>query len=279
MRTRNPIPALAWLFTLTILAGCQASNGGQDSAPKEASPQGTGKQVATVNGETLSEGELKAFIAQKQKAQSKAPTDRNSALQELINLELLKQQAEKDGLDKRPEFINDLRLQRARLLVNLYLKDYIQSLKFTDEQLKKEYDAQIKDLPNKEYKARHILSKTEDEAQAIIKELDQGADFAKLAKERSTGPSAPQGGDLGWFRPGSMVPPFSQAVQSMQKGQHSKTPVKTQFGWHVILLEDTRELSPPPFDEVKDKIKAILVNKALQDRISELRAKADIKVD
>jgi peptidyl-prolyl cis-trans isomerase C len=279
MRTQLFTLCLVLLFTLTTLGGCQVSNGGQEGASTGGSPQGTGKQIAAVNGESISEAELKAFIAQKQQAQSKTPTDRGSALQELVNLELLKQQAEKEGLDKRPEFVNNLNLQRARLLVNLYLKDYIQSLKFTDEQLKQEYETQIAGQPKQEYKARHILSKTEDEAQTIIKELDEGADFAKLAKERSTGPSGPQGGDLGWFRPGSMVPPFSQAVQSMQKGQHSKTPIKTQFGWHVILLEDTRELSPPPFDEVKDKIKAILVNKALQDRISELRAKADIKID
>jgi peptidyl-prolyl cis-trans isomerase C len=279
MRIQPFTLATALLLTLTTLPGCQMSNGGQEGASSAGQAQGAGKEIAAVNGEAISEAALKAFIAQKQQAQSKTPTDPDSALQELINLELLKQQAEKDGLDKRPEFINNAKLQRARLLVNLYLKDYIQSLNFTDEQLKQEYQTQIAGLPNQEYKARHILSKTEDEAKAIIKELDNGADFAKLAKEKSTGPSGPQGGDLGWFRPGSMVPPFSQAVQSMQKGQHSKTPVKTKFGWHVILLEDTRELSPPPFEEVKDKIKAILVNKALQDRISELRAKADIKID
>ena len=131
-------------------------------------------------------------------------------------------------------------------------------------------------MTGKEYKARHILVKTEDEAKAVVKQLDDGSDFAKLAKEKSTGPSGKTGGDLGWFRPQQMVPPFSDAVAAMKKNTYTKKPVKTQFGWHVIKLEDLRDVQPPKFEDIKDQVKTIVQTKRVQKYVKSLRDKAKI---
>ncbi|MGD2112724.1 MAG: peptidylprolyl isomerase, partial [Gammaproteobacteria bacterium] len=137
------------------------------------------------------------------------------------------------------------------------------------------YDTQV-GVPGKEYKARHILVETEDEAKDIITRLDDGVDFSELAKEKSTGPSGPSGGELGWFGAGQMVKPFADAAAAMEKGTYSKTPVQTEFGWHVIMLDDMRDSTPPPFDDVKERLKVLLTNQNLQQHISELRESASI---
>ena len=129
-----------------------------------------------------------------------------------------------------------------------------------------------------EIHARHILLASEEDAQAVIEELAGGADFAELAKERSTGPSGPNGGDLGYFRESQMVPEFAEAAFAMEVGTSSETPVQTQFGWHVILLEDTRDGTPPPFDDVKDRLKMLLANQKLQLHIEEIKKSASIEI-
>jgi peptidyl-prolyl cis-trans isomerase C len=133
------------------------------------------------------------------------------------------------------------------------------------------YDEQIKLAPPMEFKARHILVETQSEAQALVTELEGGADFAELASAKSTGPSASSGGDLGWFPPDRMVAEFSTAVQGLNNGEFTKTPVQTQFGWHVILREDSRESAPPPYDSVADILKQQVENKKLRDYMSGLR--------
>ncbi len=112
----------------------------------------------------------------------------------------------------------------------------------------------------------------------MIAELDSGANFAELAKSKSTGPTAKNGGDLGWFKPNQMVPPFAQAVSEMKKGSYTKKPVKTQFGWHVIKLEDERKLTPPKFEEVKEQIRSIKTNQKIQQYVIELRKKAKVDI-
>ena len=133
------------------------------------------------------------------------------------------------------------------------------------------YDEQIQSAPGQEFKARHILLETQGEAIDVIAQLEGGADFAELAKEKSTGPSGPSGGDLGWFPPDRMVAEFSQAVQELKDGEFSKVPVQTQFGWHVILREESRESVPPPFDSVRDVLKQQVEGQKLQDFIEGLR--------
>ncbi len=266
------------LVTSAIVIGCQQNNQAvAQSTPEQATL--SKDVVAVVNGENISEELFNDFLAQTKERQPDAQPDRKSVLNEMITLELVKQQAVQKGLDKRKDIITELERLRTTLLANTFLSERVEAMSFTDDQLKKEYELQIAQLSRKEYKARHILSKTEEDAKEIIVQLDNGAEFAQLAKEKSTGPSGPQGGDLGWFNPNTMVPPFAKAVESMSKDSYSKQPVQTQFGWHVILLEDARELNPPPFDEIKDKLQNILATKTLRTFLEELRSKADIQVN
>ena len=170
-----------------------------------------------------------------------------------------------------------LELQRINLLARLAIQERIKAQTPSDEELKKRHEERIAGGANREYKARHILLKTEDEAKAVVAQLDEGADFSELARSKSTGPSGPSGGDLGWFEPSKMVKPFSDAVMAMEDGTHSRQPVQTQFGWHVILREESRELPVSKFEDAKQSLLAEAQQKTLQDYIRELREKAKVE--
>ena len=232
--------------------------------------------IAEVNGEKITLGDVQLYMSSK--AATGAPADPGTILNEVINRELIRQAALKAGIDKEPDFKKALEIQRTTLLVNAMLSKKLDKVDLSDAALKKEYDEQIKNMPKKEYKARHILLKTEDEAKAVIKQLKDGADFVKLAKEKSIGPSGPNGGDLGWFKASTMVPEFADAVAKMKDGDITDKPVKTQFGWHVIKLEETREVAPPSFESMKDKLRSIVANKAVQNYLSELHKNAKVEL-
>ncbi|MGI9464977.1 MAG: peptidylprolyl isomerase, partial [Aestuariivirgaceae bacterium] len=162
-------------------------------------------------------------------------------------------------------------------LRDAYVENNVTS-KITDEQVRARYDDVIGKQPAEtEIRARHILSKTEDEAKAIIAELDKGGDFAELAKAKSTGPSGPRGGDLGFFGKGQMVPQFEKAAFALEPGAHSPAPVQTQFGWHVIKIEESREKPKPAFDTVKDQVRNAIAGERIQAALQELRAKVKIE--
>ncbi len=233
--------------------------------------------IATVNGVKITTSDMNTFFSSQ--PASERPRTPQGAVAELINRELLKQEALKQKLDKEESFKKMLDAQRTNLLVNALLAKRIKDIDLSDKALKKEYDEKIKKADLTEYKARHILVKDKKAAEDIIKQLKDGADFQKLAKEKSTGPSANSGGDLGWFSAATMVPEFSAALKKMKKGQFSETPVKTQFGWHVILLEDSRKREAPPFDKVKPQLKQSLTSKAIHAYIDQLTRKADIKIN
>ena len=170
-----------------------------------------------------------------------------------------------------------MRFLRLRALQNEFFRKNVDEA-ITDEALQAAYDEQIGSLPAKqEVRARHILVKEEAEALDIIKELDGGADFAELAKSKSTGPSGPKGGDLGYFGPGQMVPPFEAAAFALEKGDYTKKPVKTQFGWHVIQVEDKRDVAKPTLDQVKDQLRSFLAQQKFTTLITDLREKAKVE--
>lgn len=268
MQTRKFAAQLlaAALLTAVSTSGVMAKDKATDDAV-----------LATVNGTPIKSSDLDIYMASKG-PKAAAGTNPDALLEEVVNRELLKQEAVKKGIDKDENFVKAMELQRTNLLVNGLLSDTIAAVDLSDDALKKEYDEQIKNADLNEYKASHILLKTEDEAKAVIKQLKDGADFAALAKEKSTGPSGPNGGDLGWFQAGSMVPEFAKAVEKMKVGSVSKSPVKTDFGWHVIKLEDKRKIDPPSFEESKNGLKNILANKAVQSYIIKLRDQAKIEV-
>jgi len=148
----------------------------------------------------------------------------------------------------------------------------------SEEAIQKEYETAIAAMKGKEYKASHILVDSEDKAKEVIAELKKGGNFAELAKEKSSDSSAANGGDLGWFTPSMMVPPFAQAVAKMEKGKFSEEPVQTPFGWHVILLEDSRAATPPSLTELKPQIQQMLQSKMVNDYLEKLRSGAKIEV-
>ena len=179
--------------------------------------------------------------------------------------------------DKQPMVIATIDQQERTALAGAAIQDFLANSPITDDDAKKIYDEQMGKATS-EFNARHILVKEQDEAVAIIDLLDKGGDFSELAKEKSTGPSGASGGELGWFNESQMVKPFSEAAAQLEKGQYTKTPVQTQFGWHVIILDDSRASTPVPYDDVKDRIKMLLANQNMQQHVEELRNAANIEI-
>ena len=232
-----------------------------------------------VNGVTIPQNRIemlvKSAVAQ---GQTDSPELRNRVRDMLVERELLAQEASKKGLDKGSDFAIQLDLQRQAMLAQAYVQDYVKANPVTEEIMKKEYENAKAQLGSREFKARHILVKQEDDAKQIIAQLKKGANFDKLAAEKSedTG-SKGKGGDLDWSPPNRYVKPFADALGKLKKGQLTDTPVQTQFGWHVIRLDDERPTKLPPFEEVKGNIQQQLQAQVVQKAIAELRAKAKIE--
>jgi len=245
------------------------------SCPEERPYSAT---FATVNGKAIPKVRADALIAgQAAQGQPDSPDLRKAVMEELVRREVLTQESIKKGFDKKPEVQGQIDLARQGVLIGAYLNDYVRTHPVTDEQIKKEYEEIAAKLGNKEYKARHVLVEKEDDAKAIIAKLKKGEKIEDLAKESKDPGSKERGGDLGWANPASFVPPFSAAMVKLEKGKFTETPVKSDFGWHVIQLEDTRELKLPPIDEAKGQIAQQLQQRQVQKHIDDLRAKAKVE--
>lgn len=236
-----------------------------------------GKVLVTVNGEQITENIFRIYLGRRG-GNSNTPEGQVAAMNELVNYVLLRQQAEKEGVTEQPEVQTSLKLLRDEHLSKILLAKHLREHPVTEEQATIKYNELYKDGAGKEYKARHILVETEDKAKELIAELSKGGDFAELAKTHSTGPSGPKGGDLGWFGTKQMVPEFSAAVQKLGKGEYSKEPVKTQFGWHVILVEDSRDAPIPPFEKLKSRLMQAKQQEVAAEYIKSLRDGGDIEV-
>jgi peptidyl-prolyl cis-trans isomerase C len=236
------------------------------------------KAAALVNGVSIPQARVDMRIkAAAQQGQPDSPELRKAVRDDLVNLEVITQAAVKSGLDKQAEIAQQLELARQSVLAGAYVQDYAKNHPITDDVLKQEYEALKKRVGNKEYKLSHILVESEDEAKKVSAELKKGAKFGKIAKSKSKDPgSKDNGGDLGWAVPSNFVQPFGDAVLTLSKGQVS-APVQTQYGWHVIKLEDTRDLKVPAFDEVKPNIEKRLQQQSIQKAIEDLRGKAKIE--
>ncbi len=235
--------------------------------------------VAIVNGTDLKRSTLDAVIEMAKRSRpGSSQIDEKALLDDLIATEIARQEAKKSGLGEREDVKAKVENFADKLILNTWMQEKASSLDISDDQIKALYEKRIKDMPKTEYKARHILVKTEEEGKALIKELANGKDFAELAKEKSTGPSGPAGGDLGWFKPQTMVKPFSEAVVAMKEGDVSAAPVETQFGWHVIKLEKKRDVKLPELDSMKPQLKRQLEQQKMVEYMEKLRAEADVKV-
>jgi peptidyl-prolyl cis-trans isomerase C len=269
---------LASAASLLMLGGCNAD---QDATTAAATPVESVEIVATVNGTPISKATID-LIATQEAGQS--PTDtpeaRAAITNQLIMQTLIAEEALKKGLDKSPAVTEQMNVIRLSVLSNAYIQDYLDNQKPSDDELKAEYERIKAGITGTEYKARHILVESEAQAQQIIDQLKKNPDdFAKLAEEKSldTG-SKNNGGDLGWFDLHSMVPEFGDAAAKLQKGQISEAPVKTEFGYHVIQLEDSRPIQAPPFDEVKPHLAESVQQQKLKTQVEELKAKAKIEM-
>lgn len=237
-----------------------------------------GDVAATVNGKPIKQS-LFDFIVKDATDHGQKVDDnvRDVIMSKLISSELILQEAQKAGLDKKADYLIKEEFAKRDLLVNLYMQDYIKTHPVSEADTKAAYEKFKTELGDKEYNARHILVGSEAEAKEVIAQLNKGGDFSKIAKEKSIDPgSKEKGGDLGWFALGGMVKPFGDAVSKLQKGRTSTEPVQTQFGWHVIKLDDVRELKAPAYEKVKDGLQKQLTQRQVEKMMTDLRAKATI---
>jgi peptidyl-prolyl cis-trans isomerase C len=235
--------------------------------------------VAKVNGTNIPQYRLDAAVkSQAAQGQKDTPELRNGIREMLINQEVVAQEAVKLGLNKQAHVAARLELDRQSILANAYFEDFFRKNPVTDDMLKKEYERLKPELPAREYRVRHILVEKEDEAKNIIAQIRKGGSFEKLAAEHSRDPgSKGRGGDLDWAPAENYVKPFADAVRSLKKGQMTEAPVRTDFGYHVIRLEDERATKIPAFEEAKPQLQQLVQRQILQKAVGDLRSKAKIE--
>jgi len=238
------------------------------------------QNVATVNGKPVPMARVDALIKTATHGQEATPEMKAQAKDQVVIREIFAQEAEKQGISSSADYKTQLELVRQTVLINTLFQNFIKAHPISDADAQAEYNKIKAEQSGQEYDARHILVDSEDEAKKLIAQIKAGSKFEDVAKKSSkdTG-SAENGGDLGWAKPGNYVPEFATALQGLKKGQMTDTPVKTQFGYHIIRLEDTRAAQFPSFDEVKDKVKQQLEQVKLQEYQEKLRkaAKTDYK--
>ena len=257
-----------------LLAAC--GKGQQAAAPPAAEKAGP-PSVAIVDGTPISRDAFDDYL--KGLLRGKPITDvtadeKNQVLDQMINMQLIAAQAEKDGLDKDPEVATRIALLRTQILADAAAQKYVKANEPTDAELQTAYDSAA---DKTEYHASHILVPTKEKADQLIKKIKGGAKFEDVAKAESTDNSKTNGGDLGWFTLTRMAKPFGDAVKTLKKGEMTQEPVQTQFGWHVIKLEDTRETAPPPFEQVKQQVNNGVIQKKLQAYVDTLKKTAKIE--
>jgi peptidyl-prolyl cis-trans isomerase C len=273
-RTRT---ALAILAALAVAGVAQA----QPAAPKAAAPAAPAAAPAgsASAGKALSPQSQFDFMLKERTAQGApdSPELRNAIREELNTRELLAREAKKANLDKNADIKQQMDLAGQTVLVRAYVTDWIKKNPVPDAELRKEYDAIKAQMGDKEYKVKHILVEKEDEAKDVIAQLQKGGKFDDLAKARSKDPgSKDKGGDLDWNAPGGFVKPFSDAMIATPKGKFTATPVQTQFGYHVIMVEDVRDAKVPSFEEVKPQLQQRVQAAHLDKYFKELRAKGGV---
>ena len=261
--------------TFAIAAGAQEKGKSADKA--KASASGSGKVV--VNGVTIPQSRFEAMGKELEAQGHPASAEREQAIkEELVSREVLAQAAKKRGLDKDPQVQAQMEMARQAVLVRALLDNEVKAHPVSDADLEKQYQQFKGSMGTNEYKVRHILVDSEAEAKSIIDQLNKGADFAKLAKEKSKDPGSKEnGGDLDWGPAGRYVKPFADAVQALPKGGTTKEPVKTDFGYHVIRVDDVRPLKVPSFAEIKEQFRQRAQQQEMQRFVADLRGKAKVE--
>lgn len=278
---RASVAGLGMLFALAAAPVSQSlAQDTQAPAAAEPAPVDPKAVVATINGEPITEADLKIAEDDLDQQFSRLPQEqrRAAALSATIEIKLLAAEAQAKGLDKDEDFQRRMEFLRERALHSAVVDEEV-GKKITDDEIRARYDKEMAAAPAvNEVRARHILVKTKEEAEAIIKQLDGGAKFEDVAKEKSSDGSAAQGGDLGYFGPGQMVPEFEKAAFALDVGSYSKEPVQSQFGFHIIKVEDKRAKQPPAFEQVKSQVHSMLLRDKYFELVKSLRGAAKIDV-
>jgi peptidyl-prolyl cis-trans isomerase C len=254
----------------------------EEPAKKEASkskPAAQGNTIAKVNGVAVPRSR-QDLLMQQQGTRGMPDNDQTRAMvrEELINREVLFQEAQKSGVGKRPEVQAQLDMARQEVLVSAYIRDWAKANPVSDADVQKEYERAKAQTGDKEYKARHILVETEEQAKSLIAELKKGGKFDELATKNSKDPgSAQRGGDLDWNVPGTFDKQFSDAMVKLEKGKYTEVPVRTRFGFHIILLDDVRPVKFPALSEVRPRISQQITQQKIDDLVKSLRAKAKVE--
>ena len=236
------------------------------------------QNLAIVNGKAIPSSRVEAMVKQMvQQGQKDSPEMRSMIKDELINREILAQEADRQGVSARPEIKNQVDLARQSIVIRALAQDFIAKNPVKEDEMKAEYDKFKSQSQGKESRARHILVEKEDEAKAIITKLKGGGKFEELAAQSKDTGSAAQGGDLGWAPADAFVKPFSDAMVALKAGEYTQAPVQTQFGFHVIRLEEARDAQMPGFEEVKPQIAESLQQRKLQQFQLDLKKKAKIQ--
>jgi peptidyl-prolyl cis-trans isomerase C len=274
-------------IAVALVAGSLALAAAAQDEPKKSSKKASSAAAASsaaggkvvVNGVTIPQSRIDAMNRElTTQGQPDTPERHQAVREELVNREVLAQAATKRGLDKNPDIQAQMAMAQQAVLVRALFEDEVKKNPITDADLQKQYEQFKSQMGTNEYKVRHILVDKEDEAKAIIAELNKGGDFAKIAKEKSKDPgSKDNGGDLDWGPSARYVKPFADAIQSMQKGQTTTAPVKTDFGYHVIRLDDVRPLKVPEFSELKEQFRQRAQQQQIQKLVMDLRQRAKVE--
>jgi peptidyl-prolyl cis-trans isomerase C len=263
------------LAVLSLAAVSASCTQGTPSTPSSVLGPGS---VATVNGSPVPESVFRvhALSATKKNADDLTAEERKAVLDDLVGIVVMAQEADKQGLLAERTTAAQMELARLQLSARAMATRYLEENPATELEIKTIYDENLPRLAGQQFKARHILVDTKEEADAIIEQLNGGKDFLKLAEERASGKTGPNGGDLGWFTADSMTPPVVEAVSAMKVGSHSTEPVKTDYGYHVLLLEDTRSQEPPSINDMRDEIVNAVQREKLQKHMRELVEAANV---
>jgi peptidyl-prolyl cis-trans isomerase C len=266
-----PLRVLAWTGLFILFAG--------DVAAQRETPAAPDAVVALVDGHEIRNSDVDEALQQLPPEYRNMPSEdlRNAVVEQLIDRHLMVKRARDQGLNNDPSVRNTMKQLEARVLEQTYLRRTVES-KVTDEAVRRRYERDKDTLKrDKQVRARHILVKTREEAMDILREVSRGKDFAELAREKSIGPSKTQGGDLGYFTREAMLPAFSQMAFSLKKGEVGRAPVQTQYGWHVIKVEDIKDAAPPAFEEARDELRSEMGEEVIDSEIKRLREDAKVE--
>lgn len=280
------------LCALAALAACQpkgapsastnTSSGspGAPSTPADAKSAENSAPVAIVNGTPINR-DFFAFYAQgvagKNSMADLTPEQQQQALDNLIRAQVIAQDAVKEGLDKDPSTAALIQLSRLNVLQQAVSDRYLKDKKPTEQEARAEYETQVGLLPHQEYHVHHILVATEGFARKLIAELEKGANFSDVAKRESMDPSKTNGGDIGYLTPDRIMKPFADAMVTLKKGEYTHKPVQTQYGWHIIRVEDIREVMPPTFDQVHQRLDQVVQAKKFKAYTDGLMKNAQVE--